>query len=199
MSPARTSPEPAVARSGSANGDRHAPPGGAAMTVRAPFEHDDLTPVRRGGGGCRGSFVVTRRLAARQAGELAGVRCQDAGPSERPPPAGHGRERGERAGIDHGGPAVRRQDQADDTRRRAIRREPGPDDERVVGLVGDRRCRSDRVDLPGGDLGEPARDELGHAPRDEGLERGGHEERREACPTAQGGGPDEERRTRVVE
>ena len=37
MSPARTSPEPAVARSGSANGDRHAPPGGAAMTVRAPL------------------------------------------------------------------------------------------------------------------------------------------------------------------
>ena len=138
MRPARTSPVPA----GREERERERRPPRAARRCGddrpGTLEHDDLAPARRGRGRAAArSLVVAPSLAPVEPRELARVRRQDAGPPTRPPPAAaRPRARSSAPGID-ARPAARRsaaQDQADEPRRRATRPQPGPDDERVVGL-----------------------------------------------------------------
>ena len=213
--PARTSPVPPLASAGFSNGAI------ATVAVRRrddgprALEDDDLAPGRgRGiaGGGDAGGVVadevaVGGRVAAApgpQAGELAGVRRQDA-PAGRPPSHQSSIVASERSASASRtiGAAVRPRRAASSSRTSSAvarpGRRPGPDHDRVVLVVEDPGERGLRVDLLDVVLGQRHRRRLDDLRREQRLERLRDRERHEAGAGATGGAADEQRGARVVE
>ena len=96
ITPASTSPLPAVARLGVATSERSSSPSGAGHHGVGPLEDHHLAPRagRRGGGRHAGIVVVGNagsRPRAEQARELAGVRGQHRAAPKRSPPVLFGR------------------------------------------------------------------------------------------------------------